>query len=207
MALRLPGALRNRRVQLAGVAVAGGAGLYVWHKRKTAAGGAGAGASSDTSGTGGTAGGTVAGGFPDTSATDLATVLGDYQQGTQQMLAQYQDQLTAIQTTLANLQPTVPPGTGSVGHPAPGGPVTLPAPKPSPVPRPPSTPGTPPRVIQTSTQRFVPVVRFTSVNPAWNSTLSGIAGHEHTTIAALMRLNPQITNPNLIRDGSQVRVA
>lgn len=51
----------------------------------------------------------------------------------------------------------------------------------------------------------VTVVPF--ANPApWNSTLSGIASHYNTTVAAIQKLNPSITNVNLIHPGQQIIV-
>jgi len=86
--------------------------------------------------------------------------------------------------------------------PAPGGgnpaPAPAPAPSPSPAPAPAPAPSTP---------RYVNTARFTSRNPPWNSTLSGIAAHEHTTIARLMQLNPQIHNANNIPYPGRIRVA
>jgi len=43
-------------------------------------------------------------------------------------------------------------------------------------------------------------------NTPWNSTLSGIAAHYHTTVSRLMQLNPGITNENLIYPGQQIKV-
>jgi len=42
--------------------------------------------------------------------------------------------------------------------------------------------------------------------PAWNSTLSGIAGIIGTTVDALVALNPEITDRNLIFPAQRVRV-
>ncbi len=55
----------------------------------------------------------------------------------------------------------------------------------------------------------VPVyVRATAYGqePAWSSTLFGIAVHQRTTIAALLRLNPSISDPDLIHVGQKIRV-
>lgn len=54
--------------------------------------------------------------------------------------------------------------------------------------------------------RYVTVVKYTTRNPPWNSTLSGIAGHESTSVATLLKLNPSIKNANLIYPGQQIRV-
>lgn len=84
-------------------------------------------------------------------------------------------------------KPTPKPGTRP---PAPKPPAPKPTPKPAPKPVP----------------KYVTVARFTSKNPPWNSTLSGIAAHEHTTVAALLRLNPSIKDPDLIHPGQRIRV-
>lgn len=82
--------------------------------------------------------------------------------------------------------------------------VPLPTPPPDNTTPPPANTTPPPA---TSTPRYVTVVKFTTKNPPWNSTLSGIAAHERTTVARLMQLNPWIKNPNLLHVGDRVRVA
>lgn len=52
----------------------------------------------------------------------------------------------------------------------------------------------------------VTVVKWTPTNTPWNSTLSGIAAHYGTTVAAIQKLNPSITNVNLIHPGQQIIV-
>ena len=44
-------------------------------------------------------------------------------------------------------------------------------------------------------------------NPAWNTTLSGIAQHEGVTLTRIEQLNPQISNPNLIYPNERVKVS
>lgn len=58
----------------------------------------------------------------------------------------------------------------------------------------------------TSAASYVTVGQWTRQNTPWNSTLSGIAGHEHMSLARLEALNPGITNPNLIHPGEKVRI-
>ncbi len=72
---------------------------------------------------------------------------------------------------------------------------------PTPTPPPGSTTGT-----TTDGKVYVTVVAYKSPNPPWNSTLSGIASHEHTTVAHLLALNPSITNPSVIHVGQRIRV-
>lgn len=52
--------------------------------------------------------------------------------------------------------------------------------------------------------RQVSVVRWTPTNTPWNSTLSGIASHFGESLAYIEKVNPQITNPNLIYPGQKV---
>lgn len=169
----------NRRVQLGAAAGAVGLGGIVWYRGKKAAAApaaAAAGTGSDSSGS------TVAGGFPNTSGSDLASILGNNAGSINDSLAGFTKTLTDIETQLSNMHP---PATTGGPHP----PIVVPKPKPI------------------TTPRSVPVVAFSSAAPAWNSTLSGIAKHEHTTVEALMKLNPSIKNKNVIRTGSTVRVA
>jgi hypothetical protein len=83
-------------------------------------------------------------------------------------------------------------------------PVTTPPPpttiSPTPIPTP--TPVAPVRATLPK-RRYVIVVKYTSVNPPWNSTLSGIAGRAHRTVAQLATWN-HITNPNLIYVGQKI---
>lgn len=52
-------------------------------------------------------------------------------------------------------------------------------------------------------RRYVIVAKYTTVNPPWNSTLSGIAAHYGTSVAALAAIN-HISNPNLIITGQKI---
>lgn len=54
-------------------------------------------------------------------------------------------------------------------------------------------------------KKYVTVARFTTRNPPWNSTLSGIAARKGTTVAKLMQLNPSIKNRDLIYPGQRIR--
>jgi LysM repeat protein len=58
---------------------------------------------------------------------------------------------------------------------------------------------------------FVTVAKWpgASVNglAQWNTTLSGIARHYHTTIPELLKLNPDIKNQNNIFPGEKIRVS
>lgn len=105
---------------------------------------------------------------------------------------------------------------------------SLQTPNPSPTaspttPPPVSTPTTPPPVIApgpsggvnpppsspsptgSGAKYFTITQNYSSANRQ-TTTLSGIAGLYHTTVARLMQLNPNITNPNLVYKGERIRV-
>jgi len=87
-------------------------------------------------------------------------------------------------------------GTG----PAPGG--TPPPSSPPPSSPPPSSP--PAGAV------WVDIAKYTTPNPPWNSTLSGIAAHYHTSVSHLLELNrgnPSVKSANLIIYPGRVRVA
>lgn len=75
-------------------------------------------------------------------------------------------------------------------------PVTTPVTPPKTPPKP-----TPPKVLPK--RRYVVVVKFTTKNPPWNSTLSGIAGRSHRSVSQLASWN-HITNPNVIHPGQRI---
>jgi LysM repeat protein len=107
------------------------------------------------------------------------------------------DQYESLLALLRDIQgqPSTPlptPSPGPAGPPGPPGPSGQP-------PKPPRTPT--PTKLQTVT-----VAEYTTKNPPWNSTLSGIAKHYNTSVSNLMRLNPWIKNPNMIHKGDKVRV-
>lgn len=163
----------NRRVQLAagGVAVAGVAGFALWRRHQ--AGGEAASSAADASSSG-TPAAYVPGSFPDTSGTDMAGYLGQFGSNLQ---TQLDDFLSALQDAQAGQ--TIPTsGSTGTGTTAPTGPHTLPAVAPAP-----AKSGSPTPV------RTVTVSKYTTNNAPWNSTLSGIAGHEGTTVKALQKLN------------------
>jgi hypothetical protein len=84
------------------------------------------------------------------------------------------------------------PGTGSKHKTTPPAVSTPPASTPTP-----TSPGT----------TTVTVAPWTASNPTpGNSTLDGIATEYHTTLAAILKLNPSITNPNVVTAGQQVIV-
>lgn len=179
--------VHNRGFQMAAVAVAG-VGGYVLYKRKATTG--------STSSTSTTAGTTTAGtGTLDTTGTDVANWMSNYDQNVSTELQQYLNQLNGAIDNLKNIPPQ---GTPS---PTPSNPSTLPIVNvPPPIVKP-APSKSPPAAAQ-----YVSVVKFTSRNPAWNSTLWGIANHYHTSVAALQHLNPQVKNPNLVYPGERIQV-
>jgi LysM repeat protein len=185
--------LRNRKVQIGGLAVAAGAGAFAFY-RKRAAGGA---SSTDAAAAGdGSTGGAAytPGAFPDTSGTDVAGFLGQYSQQLQteldQGLAAYTQQQTDFLAALGHQGVPAP-------NPTPGGGTPAPKPKPGGTPKPTPTPK--------PAASYVTVTKFSSSNPSWSSTLSGIASHEKTTVAQLLKLNPSIKNANVIQTGQKIR--
>ena len=173
--------IRNKKL-LAGIGVAGLLGLIVLVRRRGMPG-------VDVAGQE-TSGGRIGNpAYLDTTGTDVAGFLSQYSAGLQTQLDEYGRQLTDALEGIGTIptSPTQPPP----GKPVVGRPVPTPPAKPAPA-----------RPVTS----YVTVGRFTSRNPPWNSTLSGIAGHYKTSVAALLRLNPTIRNPNLIHPGQRVRV-
>ncbi len=81
-----------------------------------------------------------------------------------------------------------------------------PAPPPPPAPGPPA--GNPIGTTPTG-QKWVDTAKYTTQNPPWNSTLSGIASHEHTSVSTLLSLNhgnSTVVDRNTIRYPGRVRV-
>ncbi len=113
--MNLQGLAHNKTVLYAGGAVVAGAGIFVVMKLRgsSASSSTGATSSGDTA----TPGATVAGGFPDTSGTDIASWLGQYESGLNSQIGDLQSQLGDIQTALGNLQPTNGSGTGGTTPP------------------------------------------------------------------------------------------
>lgn len=69
-----------------------------------------------------------------------------------------------------------------------------------------AAPAAPPKTTApTPSYTEVTVAKWTATNPPWNSTLSGIAAHYHTTTAALTSLN-HLSNPNNLTVGQKIKV-
>lgn len=121
----------------------------------------------------------------DSSGTDLYNAL-----------QQFNDGLTDIRDLLEQQ-----PATGTGSNPGTG------TPKPVPI-TPPKPPG--PRPAPKPTPRPGPSKLYTRAGTwgksvKWSTTLSGIASHYHTSVGALLKLNPSIKNANLIHAGQQIR--
>lgn len=108
----LKGILKNKWA-MAGLAVAAGAGGFVLYRRtRGGAGGAGGGASTATGVTG------TSGGPADTTGTDVATWLGSYSVGLQNMLQeQFKGYGQTLTDALKGITPTTPPPTASNKYP------------------------------------------------------------------------------------------
>lgn len=176
---------KDRRVQI-GAAGAVALGGIAWYRKRQVGG---SNSATTTTGGGAAASGSYQG-TGDTTGTDIA--------GWQ--ASQNQAQLDALNSWTSNLNDTLQTfkdsltqGTSqaSPSTPATGGTPTTPAP---------TTPAP-------TAHRTVPVAKYTKYRPAWNSTLSGIAKHEKTTVSNLLKLNPGIKNPNVIHAGQQIRVS
>jgi len=73
---------------------------------------------------------------------------------------------------------------------------------------PPPVPTPKPPASTSSGVKYQQTAKFTTSNPPWNSTLSGIAGHYGTSVDHLMALNvgnPDVVNRNLIKYPGRVR--
>jgi LysM repeat protein len=171
----------NKPVMYGAVAAAALGGFVLWRRKKSTGS-----ASSDAGAA--AAGGTYLG-TPtmDTTGTDVANWLSNYDQNVAAELQGFSNQLSdtlkALQNTPTGQQGGAPPATGATP------PAIVPAPPGNPIPQ------------------QVTVAKYTRNSPVWNSTLSGIASHYHTSVAALLKLNPGIKNPNVIYPGQQIRVA
>lgn len=181
--------LKDRRFQIAagGVVAVGG---FVFYTRRKASTNPAAATTIPVGSSGYVQGGA------DTTGTDIASYLGQYgatqnqalQDWAQQWSGNLQDTLDAIKNGQSGGQTT--PTPVPTPHPT-----TLPAITPAP-------PGT-----HAVMPQYVTVAKFTTSNPPWNSTLSGIASHFKTSVGKLMTLNPSITNASLIHPNQQIRVS
>lgn len=176
---------KDKRV-LIGMAAAGGLGLVVLMRK----GSAGASA---------TDGGTTQPQAYSSSDFDTYNAISQLGSAWTQQLQGIQDSLDQMgqQPPVGGSTPTTPTTPGT-----PAKPITIqPVPKPTVKPK--------PKPAAKSSAAYVNATKFTSASAArgsnWESTLSTIAGHYHTSVATLMRLNPSIKNANNIRAGQKIR--
>jgi outer membrane biosynthesis protein TonB len=126
-----------------------------------------------------------------------------------QMPADFAGEISTLQSEYGNLASEIAAmqGSGPKSGPPPGPlPHTQPIPAPPPPPKPRPTPQPAPKPSPSKAQ-YVTVAKWTPGNTPWNSTLSGIAAHYHTTVAKLLQLNPGIKNPNVISANQKIRVS
>ncbi len=187
--MNLGSIVKDKRVLWVG-GIGGLIGLGVlWSKRGAgSSSGAAAGTDAAQSGYAGIPSGT---GYFDSTSADIASQLGNFSVDQQDALQAFGDQLTS---TLEALQ-TVPTAPSTTTTTTPTAPATLAKVNPAPV-----------RKTFKPTTQYVSVAKYTTKSPPWNSTLSGIAKHYGTSVANLLKLNPQVKNKNVIYAGSKIRV-
>lgn len=198
--------LNNKKVLAGGVGVAAAAGLGVWYYRKSHGTASGSSATSTTDATdaGAVPSGSAAGQFPDTSGTDVANWLGSQEGAFQSEFSDFLEQAQSQnEDFLAGLGTAItPPATTPVAT----SPIVIKAPPVTPAkPAVPTTPVktvTPPKPVAAA-KPYVTVAKYTTANPPWNSTLSGIAAHEKTTVAALEKLNGNV-DPKKLQIGQKI---
>lgn len=168
----------RRTAAFVGLALAVGVTWYIIKARRANSQAAGGGAADATTGTG--QGGT------DAQGTDFSGEISTLQ-------SEFGDLASEISQMQGSTPPAGPPGPG--GPPGPPGKTGPPGKKGGPGAGPP--PRKPPKGKKPRTR---------SITIARGDTLSGLARKYHTTVAELMRLNPQIKNPNLIYAGNKLNV-
>ena len=181
------GVLKDKRVQLA-AAAAGILGVIVLLRR---GGNSDAPAGDDTQNASGTY---LQPAQYDSTGTDVYNAIQSIGTAWDNDLRGFTDQLSGIQDSLDKLGQAPP--------------VTTPPPATTP---PKTTPPktTPKPAPAKPAASYVTVSKFTTASAArgsnWASTLSTIAGHYHTSVSNLLKLNPSIKNANLIHTGQKIR--
>lgn len=168
--------LKDKRVMV-GAAVAGGLGLVVLLRR--------GGSPVDQP-----AGAVLSPAQVDSSGTDLYNALQQFNDG----LSDIRDLLEQQPATGTGSDPAKgtpkPPPIYTTDPPKRTPPVVRPAPKPAPKP---------------AGKLYARVTRWGGSGPKWTQTLSGIAGHYHTSVSTLMKLNPGIKDADLVYAGQKIR--
>lgn len=186
----------RRTAAFVGLALAAGVIWYIVKSRKSSAAGS-------TAADSGSSGGSIIGydangnpiysggaGLPADFSGEISTLQSEFGS-----LASEISQMQGSTGTPGPPGPTGPPGPPGIN---PGGPPVglTPPPKGPPPGKPPPKPGPKPK----------PKPRTRSITIARGDTLSALARKYHTTVAELLKLNPQIKNPNLIYAGSKLNV-
>lgn len=191
------GALKDPKMQL-GLAAAVGLGLVVLLKKRQAGGGG-------VDDGGGSSPQSITPAVMDSSGTDMYNAIASLGQGWENDLRDYSSKLDSLSTQVAanttstaTLKTQVGGLATAVGKLGTTKPPTSTVKKPTPVKKP-STPAKKP-TVQTIT-----VGKYTTKNAPWNSTLSGIANHYHTSVASLKKMNPSIKGTT-IKAGQKLRV-
>lgn len=190
--MNLSGLLKNKKTLYVGGAAALGVGA-LWAYTRGGGGFAGGGSSS-----GGSAAPQA---FLDSSAQDMSQALDQAEQSWSADLREFSGSLQDVMDKLNTLPPA---GTGNpTGNPTPTPAPTTPGGTTSP-----STPAPPvvPKPAAKPAPEYTWTTAYRKTNTPWNSTLSGIAKHYHTTVSALLKLNPKIKNPNVIGSHQQIRI-
>jgi hypothetical protein len=178
----LKGVLKDRKVQL-GVAAAALLGLVVFLRR----GGTGAAADGE-----GSTPQSITPAVMDSSGTDVYNAIQSLGQGWENDLRDYSSTLTNVSTQLATNTSGLSTLTTAVGK---LGPTKAPA---GTVKPPVKTPA------KTPAKTYATVTKWGT--GSWSSTISGIAKHYKISIGTVKKLNPKITNVNVVHVGQKVRV-
>lgn len=185
----------RRTAVFVGLALATGVVWYIIKSRKSsaAAGGAAAGSS----------GGTIIG--YDSSGNPIYS-------GGAGLPADFSGEISTLQSEFGTLASEISQMQGSTGTPGPPGPTGPPGPPGinpggppvglTPPPKGPPTNKKPPP--KSPPKKTGPKTRTITI--ARGDTLSGLARKYHTTVAELLKLNPNIKNPNLIYAGAKLNV-
>jgi hypothetical protein len=172
--------LRDKRVLIAGGVGLTGLAAFVAVRKKKAAGAQGAYDVAAGSSLAGTPGNPAS---INTVGSDVAAQLGQFGASIQTQLNDYQKTLT---TSLAGISVPVTP---------------------SPAPSAPTKAATPAAATAkaASSAGYITTGKY-GVDPTSKTTLSGIASANKTTVSALMKLNPWITNKNVIPAYKPIRI-
>jgi LysM repeat protein len=176
----------RRTAGFVGLALAAGLLWYFFRARKSSA-------DSGSSGGSGASGGSIIG--YDANGNPI------YSGGGDQLPADFSGEISTLQSEFGDLASEISQMQGSPGPAGPPGPKGPPGP-------PGVNPGGPPKGVHPPPRKKPPAKKpkTRSITIARGDTLSGLAKKYHTTVAELLKLNPQIKNPNLIYAGRKLNV-